>query len=80
MTNLLNQTAIVGIRQTEFSKNSGRSELQLALEGHGFCGRPWRRQAVASKTEEIGRRLPHGRYWPGGNPAGPIFPSAAAST
>jgi acetyl-CoA acetyltransferase len=32
MNNLLNQTAIVGIGQTEFSKNSGRSELQLALE------------------------------------------------
>ena len=32
MTNLLNQTAIVGIGQTEFSKFSGRSELQLALE------------------------------------------------
>src|SRR5579883_2384950 len=28
----LNDTAIVGIGQTEFSKNSGRSELQLALE------------------------------------------------
>ena len=32
MTHLLNRTAIVGIGQTEFSKNSGRSELQLALE------------------------------------------------
>src|ERR1700736_3482723 len=32
MTNLLNRTAVVGIGQTEFSKNSGRSELQLALE------------------------------------------------
>jgi acetyl-CoA acetyltransferase len=32
MNNLLNQTAIVGIGQTEFSKKSGRSELQLALE------------------------------------------------
>lgn len=32
MTGILNQTAIVGIGQTEFSKNSGRSELQLALE------------------------------------------------
>src|SRR3954468_12334176 len=28
----LTQTAIVGIGQTEFSKNSGRSELQLACE------------------------------------------------
>lgn len=28
----LNDTAIVGIGQTEFSKNSGRSELQLAAE------------------------------------------------
>ena len=28
----LTQTAIVGIGQTEFSKNSGRSELQLAAE------------------------------------------------
>ncbi|HEY3697796.1 MAG TPA: lipid-transfer protein [Spongiibacteraceae bacterium] len=28
----LNNTAIVGIGQTEFSKNSGRSELQLAAE------------------------------------------------
>ena len=28
----LDRTAIVGIGQTEFSKNSGRSELQLALE------------------------------------------------
>lgn len=28
----LNQTAVVGIGQTEFSKNSGRSELQLAAE------------------------------------------------
>ena len=32
MDNILNRTAIVGIGQTEFSKNSGRSELQLALE------------------------------------------------
>jgi len=32
MKNLLNQTAIAGIGQTEFSKFSGRSELQLALE------------------------------------------------
>jgi acetyl-CoA acetyltransferase len=32
MSFLLNKTAIVGIGQTEFSKNSGRSELQLALE------------------------------------------------
>jgi acetyl-CoA acetyltransferase len=32
MTNLLSRTAVVGIGQTEFSKNSGRSELQLALE------------------------------------------------
>jgi acetyl-CoA acetyltransferase len=32
MSHLMNQTAIVGIGQTEFSKNSGRSELQLALE------------------------------------------------
>src|ERR1700739_1445914 len=29
---MLNRTAIAGIGQTEFSKNSGRSELQLALE------------------------------------------------
>jgi acetyl-CoA acetyltransferase len=29
---LLNQAAIAGIGQTEFSKNSGRSELQLAAE------------------------------------------------
>src|SRR5262245_26361300 len=28
----LRETAIVGIGQTEFSKNSGRSELQLACE------------------------------------------------
>jgi len=32
MDTILNQTAIVGIGQTEFSKFSGRSELQLALE------------------------------------------------
>src|SRR4051794_36888704 len=32
MTGILNRTAIVGIGQTEFSKFSGRSELQLALE------------------------------------------------
>jgi len=32
MSTLLSRTAIVGIGQTEFSKNSGRSELQLALE------------------------------------------------
>jgi acetyl-CoA acetyltransferase len=32
MTTLLQNTAIVGIGQTEFSKFSGRSELQLAVE------------------------------------------------
>jgi acetyl-CoA acetyltransferase len=32
MENYLNRTAIVGIGQTEFSKKSGRSELQLAAE------------------------------------------------
>jgi acetyl-CoA acetyltransferase len=32
METILNRTAIVGIGQTEFSKFSGRSELQLALE------------------------------------------------
>lgn len=32
MDYLLNKTAIVGIGQTEFSKNSGRSEMQLAVE------------------------------------------------
>jgi acetyl-CoA acetyltransferase len=32
MSYILNRTAIVGIGQTEFSKESGRSELQLALE------------------------------------------------
>jgi acetyl-CoA acetyltransferase len=32
MTSFPNQTAVVGIGQTEFSKFSGRSELQLALE------------------------------------------------
>ena len=32
MDTILNRTAIVGIGQTEFSKFSGRSELQLALE------------------------------------------------
>ena len=32
MTTLLRNTAIVGIGQTEFSKFSGRSELQLAVE------------------------------------------------
>ncbi|MGP5163120.1 lipid-transfer protein [Arthrobacter rhombi] len=32
MSNLFDQTAIVGIGATEFSKNSGRSELQLAQE------------------------------------------------
>ena len=31
-TTLNNQAAIVGIGQTEFSKNSGRSELQLSAE------------------------------------------------
>ena len=31
-TTLKDQAAIVGIGQTEFSKNSGRSELQLAAE------------------------------------------------
>ena len=31
-TTLANEAAIVGIGQTEFSKNSGRSELQLACE------------------------------------------------
>jgi acetyl-CoA acetyltransferase len=32
MASLKNKTAVVGIGQTEFSKNSGRSELQLASE------------------------------------------------
>jgi acetyl-CoA acetyltransferase len=32
MPSLYNKTAVVGIGQTEFSKNSGRSELQLAAE------------------------------------------------
>jgi acetyl-CoA acetyltransferase len=32
MRNLRNQAAVVGIGQTEFSKDSGRSELQLASE------------------------------------------------
>lgn len=32
MSNLLNKAVIVGIGATEFSKNSGRSELQLAQE------------------------------------------------
>ena len=32
MVSLNNKAAIVGIGQTEFSKNSGRSELQLAAE------------------------------------------------
>ena len=32
MDTILNRTAIVGIGQTEFSKFSGRSEMQLALE------------------------------------------------
>ena len=32
MSALRDQAAIVGIGQTEFSKNSGRSELQLACE------------------------------------------------
>ena len=32
MSYILNRTAVVGIGQTEFSKNSGRSALQLALE------------------------------------------------
>ena len=32
MVSLKNKAAIVGIGQTEFSKNSGRSELQLAAE------------------------------------------------
>ena len=32
MTTLLQNTAVVGIGQTEFSKFSGRSELQLAVE------------------------------------------------
>lgn len=32
MNSYLDRTAIVGIGQTEFSKNSGRSELQLAAE------------------------------------------------
>jgi acetyl-CoA acetyltransferase len=32
VANLIGQTAIVGIGQTEFSKNSGRCELQLASE------------------------------------------------
>jgi acetyl-CoA acetyltransferase len=32
MGNLANRTAIAGIGATEFSKNSGRSELQLAVE------------------------------------------------
>src|ERR1700732_1798241 len=32
MPSLKNKTAVVGIGQTEFSKNSGRSELQLAAE------------------------------------------------
>ena len=31
-TTLKNEASIVGIGQTEFSKNSGRSELQLACE------------------------------------------------
>ena len=31
-TTLKDEAAIVGIGQTEFSKNSGRSELQLASE------------------------------------------------
>ena len=33
-TTLKNEAAIVGIGQTEFSKNSGRSELQLDRRGH----------------------------------------------
>ena len=32
MQSLLDRTAIAGIGFTEFSKNSGRSELQLAVE------------------------------------------------
>ncbi len=32
MTSLIDRTAVAGIGQTEFSKNSGRSELQLAAE------------------------------------------------
>jgi acetyl-CoA acetyltransferase len=32
MTSLRNKTAIVGLGSTEFSKNSGRSEMQLAVE------------------------------------------------
>src|ERR1700737_803973 len=32
MDNSLDRTAIVGIGQTELSKNSGRSEMQLAAE------------------------------------------------
>jgi acetyl-CoA acetyltransferase len=31
-SSLRNRAAIAGIGQTEFSKNSGRSELQLACE------------------------------------------------
>ena len=38
---LKDQAAIVGIGQTEFSKNSGRSELQLAVRG-GARGDPRR--------------------------------------
>src|SRR5699024_235746 len=32
MTNISDQTAIVGIGQTEFSRDCGRSELHMALE------------------------------------------------
>jgi 3-oxoacyl-[acyl-carrier-protein] synthase III len=32
MTTIRNKTAIVGIGQTEFSKDSGRSTLRMALE------------------------------------------------
>ena len=31
-TTLKNEAAIVGVGQTEYSKNSGRSEVQLACE------------------------------------------------
>ena len=51
-TTLKNEAAIVGIGQTEFSKNSGRSELQLACE------------AVNAAIVEVVKGIDEGRITP----------------
>ena len=46
------KTSIVGLGQTEFSKNSGRSELRLAME------------AILAAIEDAGLEV-NGHRWPG---------------